>query len=438
MEKLAKVSKYTKGSCRGLMSLGRKLLSFLGTTKYYEAYYSYKNKRSNGACQFILEALVEFFCKDWGDENQIIVFLTEESKKKNWLSKTENQCANFERGLGKTLEDCGLHACIKYIEIPEGRNEDELWEIFEKITEAIDENDNIIFDITHSFRSLPLLTLIVLNYVKFLKNVNVEQIFYGALEALGTLKEVESMDVEKRIVPIFNLTPFVSLFDWTVAIDRYLKTGNAEMVREVGIEQLKPQLAKTRGEVGGGLRALIDSLDSFSRRVSTCRGPNFKSDIERISKSLPLAEKELEKLRPFSPLIEKINSRFSAMNTKDDVTCGLEITNWCLENNLLQQGFTILRETIVNYTIMNILESEELKKQNNRKNAETMLNSKHEKIPKKILDLWQEIIDYRNDINHGGWSEQNFHSSNDFRQKLREFSERAKKLLAETNEPKNQ
>ncbi|MEM2145877.1 MAG: TM1812 family CRISPR-associated protein, partial [Candidatus Jordarchaeaceae archaeon] len=221
-----------------------------------------------------------------------------------------------------------------------------------------------------------------------------------------------------------------SLFDWTVAIDRYLKTGNAQIIKEVGIEQLKPLLKKTRGEEGSGLRRLINALDSFSREVPTCRGPNLKPSIERILESLPMAEGELEKLKPFSPLIEKIRNRFSALNISDAVTCGLEVAEWCLENNLLQQGFTILRETILNHIIIKILGSNDVKKKSNREIAETMLNSEYEKIPKEILKLWQEIIDYRNDINHGGWREQNFHTENDFRQKLQEFTEKAKNLLA--------
>ncbi len=413
--------------------MGHKLLSFLGTTDYRKAYYSYNGRRSGRAYQFILEALVEFFCEDWSVGDRVIVFLTEEAEKKNWLSKAESPSANFDVGLREALENCGLNAdMISSVEIPEGRNEEELWEIFGKINEAIDERDNVFFDVTHSFRSLPLLALIVLNYVRFLKNVSVEKILYGAMEALGPLKEIDKMDVEVRVVPIFDLTPFVSLFDWTVAIDRYLKTGNAEIIKEVGIEQLKPLLKRTKGEEGSALRELINSLDSFSRDVSTCRGPNLKPSIERILKVLPAAEGELETLRPFSPLIEKIRNRFSTMNITDDVTCGLEIANWCLENNLLQQGFTILRETILNHTITKILGSSVLKNKSNREEAETMLNCRDEKIPKEILDLWGEIIDYRNDINHAGWREQNFHKENDFRQKLKEFGKKAKNLLTET------
>jgi len=40
----------------------------------------------------------------------------------------------------------------------------------------------------------------------------------------------------------------------------------------------------------------------------------------------------------------------------DDVSCGLEVASRCLEEGLVQQGFTVLRETIVNYVIIKVLE----------------------------------------------------------------------------------
>jgi len=416
-----------------------KLLSFIGPTKYIEAYYAYNNKKSKQAYQFIQEALLEFFCRDWEEHDQVVIFLTEESKRKNWLSKNECEDANFEKGLKERLEETKkrlkLNIGIRDVEIPEGRNEEELWEIFERINNNISEEDILIFDITHSFRSLPMLTLVALNYVKFLKNVDIHQIVYGAMEALGSPNEIRKMPLQKRVIPLFNLTPFASLFDWTVAIERFLQTGNAEMISKLGTEKLKPLLSETKGEVGGGIRELINSLNSFSQNVSTCRAPDFKSNIERIISSLPSAEKELEKLKPFGPLFRKINDTFSNMKIDDEISCGLKVASWCLEKGLIQQGFTILRETIVNYVVMKVLGSNKLKKPEKigdtdyREIAEVMLNSRYDKIPEDILNLWREIIDYRNDINHSGWREKNYHKPVHFENKLKKFINQFESIL---------
>jgi len=73
-----------------------------------------------------------------------------------------------------------------------------LWKIFDGINSVIDEGDDIIFDVTHSFRSLPVLTLIALNYVKFLKNVNINKIDYGAMEAVGTPRDISRKNRWRR------------------------------------------------------------------------------------------------------------------------------------------------------------------------------------------------------------------------------------------------
>lgn len=407
-----------------------KLLSFLGTTPYKKAYYNYDNVKSKRPYQFVQEALIEFFHKKLKN-GQMIVFLTEKSKRKNWLGKNESKNANFENGLKSRLDNVKKEFKInleaKGIEIPEGRSEKELWNIFEKMNEIIDEGDIIIFDITHSFRSLPLLTLIVLNYVKFLKKVKIERIVYGAMEALGYPEEVKKMPLEEREIPLFDLTPFAKLFDWTVAIERFLETGDAKMIKRIGIEELKPLLAESSGEKGGKIRDLINLLNKFSKNVSTCRAPEFKENIKNISETIPDAEKELEKLKPFKPLFAEIKKEFS-IKVEDDVTSGLETVRWCLEKDLIQQGFTILRETIINYVIINFLNFNDLKNKNNREKTEKMLNERSEKVPKKILDLWGEIIDYRNDINHAGWRRTNYHKSEKFKNKLEEFMKRLYKL----------
>jgi len=64
-------------------------------------------------------------------------------------------------------------------EIPDGKDTDEIWEIFDIIYNALEEDDNIYIDITHSFRYLPMLLLVLLNYAKYLKNIKIKQITYG-------------------------------------------------------------------------------------------------------------------------------------------------------------------------------------------------------------------------------------------------------------------
>ncbi|MFS8541257.1 MAG: CRISPR-associated DxTHG motif protein, partial [Tissierellales bacterium] len=127
--------------------MARKFLSFLGTTDYKECTYAYGNLQElQYSTRYIQEAILKTICKDWTKEDTAVIFLTKEAEKKNWYNQDDEN-----RRLKTNLEN--LHINVKGVSIPEGRTEDEIWQILHIVTNEIDDNDEIIFDITHSFRS---------------------------------------------------------------------------------------------------------------------------------------------------------------------------------------------------------------------------------------------------------------------------------------------
>lgn len=48
--------------------------------------------------------------------------------------------------------------------IPNGKNEEEMWEIFETLFDKIEEEDELYIDLTHRFRYIPMLVMIFPNY----------------------------------------------------------------------------------------------------------------------------------------------------------------------------------------------------------------------------------------------------------------------------------
>ena len=57
-------------------------------------------------------------------------------------------------GVINELKNC-LGDVVKEVPIPEGRSEEELWQIFDICVAQVAEGDQIILDVTHGFRSLP-------------------------------------------------------------------------------------------------------------------------------------------------------------------------------------------------------------------------------------------------------------------------------------------
>ena len=115
------------------------LLTFLGTGDYKEAKYYYEDKTNYFQSKFIQEALMNIF-----NEDKMVVFVTPQAI----VHK------NFEELLEKFPN-------LKSVEIPVPKSEEEFWKLFEIIIESVDEGEEIIFDITHSFRSIPFIGFLI-------------------------------------------------------------------------------------------------------------------------------------------------------------------------------------------------------------------------------------------------------------------------------------
>lgn len=76
------------------------------------------------------------------------------------------------------------------------------------------------------------------------------------------------------------------------------------MINKLGIEELKPLLTKTKGEIGSGLRKIITLLNNFSQNVSTCRAPDFKQNVKN-SIFYSNSGKGFRKAKTIQPIIQK-------------------------------------------------------------------------------------------------------------------------------------
>lgn len=89
-----------------------------------------------------------------------------------------------------------------------------------------DEVYEIAFDITHSFRSLPMYTLASLNYLQLVsgKDIEIRHIFYG-------MSEVRREN--NGIVPVVDLGEVTNILSLTNAASEFKATGNAVTLKKV-------------------------------------------------------------------------------------------------------------------------------------------------------------------------------------------------------------
>ncbi len=320
--------------------MARVFMSTLGTGNYVECHYRLGDSQSE-LVVFVQEALVSLLCGGWSSEDKIVVFCTSDAQEKNW-----EDSGNFSRGLKSRLEDLKLKAPIKMVSIPDGKNEGEIMEIFEKMVGELNQGDEVVLDITHSFRSIPMLATVVLNYAKIVKNISVTGIYYGAFEVLGAKEEVKKMNKESRIAPIFDLTPFDELLDWGSAIKIFLKSGNADEIQALTGKRIG-LLFKNRQKTDSAenLKKFVNRLKSLCTNLMTARGSRIYEEAGTFgfAESINALEKETI-VAPLKPLLELLRPELEPFDADSRVDASLNAVKWCIERGLIPQAYILLYE----------------------------------------------------------------------------------------------
>jgi len=229
--------------------VAKHFISVLGTGNYAETVYYYKNVQGEEIktkTLFVQEASLKATFNEIAKEDRITIFLTQKAKKANWenrkytekdlerLQKNSNntiKVGDIRVGLKEVLEKSFPQIEVETVEILEGKNEEELWSISDCIYESIKDNEEIIFDVTHGFRSIPIQAITVLNYAKALKNILVNRILYGAYE-VGSKRSDGNY-----YAPIFDITMCNEILNWSVAADAFARYGNSAHIYDLFKEE---------------------------------------------------------------------------------------------------------------------------------------------------------------------------------------------------------
>ena len=341
-------------------------ISVLGTG-FYEACKYTKGSFCSTETRFIQQATLEYLkvSNNWVTKNaegevvdRIIILLTDGAKDTNWhksITKRFNRKTETEEpyeGLEQILNNMHLPCPVETLSIPDGKNEEEMWTIFNTVYNALKPNDELYFDLTHSFRYLPMLVLVLGNYAKFLKDVKVKHISYGNYEARNT---------ETNEAPLMDILPLTMLQDWTFAAADLIQNGNIKKLQELKENNALVPLLREKGKKNidrrmaeGYLDDYITSLKDFLDDMKLCLGPNILSGITTnrvMDCHEQVSDVFKQVIAPIPPIIDKIQDslqRFESTDTMnpESIQNGYEAAKWCYDHQLYQQAATILDENL--------------------------------------------------------------------------------------------
>ncbi|MDT7879137.1 MAG: TIGR02221 family CRISPR-associated protein, partial [Candidatus Caldarchaeales archaeon] len=329
-----------------------KALTFLGAARYETVTYVWKEEEQERShtTHLFPEALARIFKPE-----KVIVFATERAR--TYRPPIGQRCPQCQQVLSDPKEKQTyeeqlrglLGDSVEFVPIPEGRSEQELWEIFNYVANAVGEGDTILLDITHAFRYIPMIVFAVAAYLWRKKEVTIAHVVYGAFEARD----------ENNRAPIFDLTPLLELLDWTSGAEALLERGDAGLIAGKMIAA-----HQTLWRTGTGTPARLKTLGQKLRDFSQALHLSRPREVMRIAYDLlPLLEEartEFERwAKPFALLAGQIWNELESLAfaqsdtlSQENLKKQLELVEYYLKKGLMVQAITLAREWVVSFVLL--------------------------------------------------------------------------------------
>lgn len=337
---------------------------------------------------------------------------------------TKEAWEDQEERLREVLSSC-TPACVpEWREIPWGKNDDEMWRIFDVVVQQIESAPGpVLLDITHGFRHSPLIAALAAQYTEGLRAGKVARMTYAAVDMRTPLK----------YAPVLDLKPHVDLYAWNVGAALFGSTGRSEVFgkllrtigRDLGRRTRGEQVAPALNKLGGAMESL--SNDLMTLRVETVR----KNSAKALVRAATAAGTE-EEVGRLAPALLRTLPRLEAVATPLDEVGHLEMMRWYVDHGhaALALGLGVEMLTTLACTRLGLSASDQLDHGQRSKAAAFAYHARRKGLARvrrfdglmaQIGDALSQFKDSRNDVMHAQQRKQSLKAS--------KVLERATKLL---------
>lgn len=166
--------------------------------------------------------------------------------------------------------------------IPFARNEEEQASILLNLADVLSAREPVVIDVTHGFRHLPMLALVAARYLTRVRQVKIEELYYGALEMTA-----------QNETPVLRLGSLLQMLDWVESLATYEKDGDygvfAPLLERDGMPHEKAVLLQKAAffeRTGNPVRAaetLRSVFEAISQHMGALGGLFRDSLTQRVS-----------------------------------------------------------------------------------------------------------------------------------------------------------
>lgn len=309
------------------------------------------------------------------------------------------------------FKKAGYHN-LETIRIPHAEDEESIFQIVLTLTDAVAEGEQVILDVTHSFRSLPFVYFVTLLFLHAFKGVSIEGIYYGSFEE------------GRKTNPIVDLTSLFSMAFWFHAVQTFRETGSVQPLYDiVSREASRIIQRKEEEEIAHKLSALKVPLQNLGLSISFClpiemgmdveqllQKLDFKSDKGSYEGLLALVFQEIsDELKEFALSSKK---KDEILLTQEELLREYKIARWYNHHGNPDHTLIILGELMISWMIKVRDMRDWLDYNNTRHRARGILNGMSmrsrkdigpDNIIKEIGSRWNSIGSQRNEFAHAGF-----------------------------------
>lgn len=159
---------------------------------------------------------------------------------------------------------------VQCLLISYARDEAEQSTILSDLADHLAPGEKVILDVTHGFRHLPMLALVAARYLARVRQVQVQEVYYGALEMT---------DPASKQTPVLRLSAMLKMLDWIDALAVYESSGNygifAPLLQQDGMQPDRANLLAQAAyfERNGNPVQAKQSLSGAHNHVRDHQGP---------------------------------------------------------------------------------------------------------------------------------------------------------------------
>lgn len=314
--------------------------------------------------------------------------------------------------------------------------------VWEELSKSETKEYHVAYDITHSFRSLPLYNFMILNYRKHISDIaiHIKHVFYGMVdissESIDYLKSIrEKLNITNlgndnkiiTVAPLVDLKNLMNVIELSEGVSEFKNTGCSqslcsilirsnlgsleEAIRtfdystqlnnysriEEALELLNEELKKEKNE--SVQQSFVDLKYMIKKVLDDAFGQNKSEDEKKRGR-------EKKVLKDVSALIDVFNASLKEKAYKQFL-----LAKWYRKQNRMGVTVATALESLRSYLCLAYISDysdESFYDENNRKNAEILLinrielvsDDKDSKLLKDIAAIYPEVKDIRNAFAH--------------------------------------